>query len=131
MKKIECNLESYPNSLLCEGGLAKRYYTLLPLPHETEFLKKCRIDNACHEFSTNTLIISVFIDSEGYCYFAFGCTFLDKRSENKRVFDKDRAMLDYVNKLAFNMYNKQGLWFKRIYYLENACFLINKLTNKV
>lgn len=129
MKKIECNLDSYPNILPCEGGEAYRYYTLLPMQSEADFLSKCRIDNDLEKFSLNTLIISVFKDADGNLYFAFGCTFFDKISENERLFAKDESFLDLVKKIAMKQYNDKGLEFKRNYYLFNALYLIERLKN--
>lgn len=127
MKKIECNLESYPNVLTCEGGEAYRYYTLLPMQSEAEYLAKCRTDSDLDKFSLNTLIISVFLDSDKNAYFAFGCTFFDKISENDRLKNRDRDLLSLVDKIASKQYSKAGISFKRDYYLKNALFLLDRL----
>lgn len=131
MRKIESLINAYPNALECEGGVAKRVYTLLPMSWEVVILAShLNLPTAkeCNEAALNSLIISLYEDDSGVLYWAFGCAFFDKKEENERIFKIDMKMLSYVNRCARN-FDAEGLRFKRNYYFKNFLSIRKRLKN--
>ena len=131
MRKIESFISAYPQTLECEGGIAQRVYTFLPMCWEVAKLAKhLNLPSAkeCGEAALNSLIISIYEDDSGALYWAFGCVFFDKKSENEKIFKIEMEMLDLVNRCARN-FDAEGLRFKRNYYFKNFLAIRKRLKN--